>query len=338
MSRLRPLLRDAAYRSGALSFARRRQRRALTVVMFHRVLDPADPDFARPDPDFALSSALFDQLLGFFRDHYAAVSLRDVMNARDGVGALPDHALLITFDDGWADNLRNAAPLLRARGMPAVLFAVPEAIRSPCDTWWQEQVFAAARDGALDSWLDQDQRREAIMRGAAVGELPYPLDIVTRLVLMEPTRRAEILATLPASPRGVRMMLRPDEMPLLAGFWIDIGLHGYSHAPLTALVDVEGELHQAKQAVAALSAGTATTSALGCPHGRYNAIVIAAAHAAGMKLMFTSDPHLNLTCEGMLVPDRPLGRINVVARQIEAAPHRLAPAAAARWLWARDCR
>ena len=306
--------------------------------MFHRVLDPADQDYAQRDPDFALSARLFEQLLGFFHDHYAVVSLRDVMNARDDGRPLPDHALLISFDDGWADNLRNAAPLLRARGMPAVLFVVPEAIQSDGDAWWQEQVFAAARAGVLGTWLDQDQRREVILRGEAGGALPYPLDIVTRLVLMEPARRAEILATLPAVPLRARMMLRPDEVPTLAALGIDIGLHGYSHAPLTAVADVAGELNQAKLAIATLSAGTATTNVLGCPHGRYNAAVLAAAHEAGMKLVFTSDPQLNVTQDGMLVPDRPLGRINIVARQIEAAPDRLSPAAAARWLWARDCR
>ena len=46
MRTLRPLLRKAAYRSGALGMVRSRLRRALTVVMFHRVMDPADPDFA----------------------------------------------------------------------------------------------------------------------------------------------------------------------------------------------------------------------------------------------------------------------------------------------------
>jgi hypothetical protein len=57
-----------------------------------------------------------------------------------------------------------------------------------------------------------------------------------------------------------------------------------------------------------------------------------------MRLIFTSDPHLNLTRHGALVPARPLGRINVEARQITAGSHRLDPAATARWLWDRECR
>src|SRR5437773_6222275 len=150
---LRRLLRTAAYRSGALGLARTRLRRALTVVMLHRIMDPADPDFAQADPEFTLSTSLFDQLLGFFVNHYAVVSLDDVMRAREGVRPLPDHALLITFDDGWADNLRYAAPLLKERGLPAVIFVAAEPILSASKAWWQEQVFAAARAELLDDWV-----------------------------------------------------------------------------------------------------------------------------------------------------------------------------------------
>jgi peptidoglycan/xylan/chitin deacetylase (PgdA/CDA1 family) len=289
------------------------------VIMLHRVIDPADPDFTASDPTYTLSVPLFEQLLEFLRDHYAVVSLRDVMVASDGAGSLPDHAVLITFDDGWADNLRYAAPLLQARGLPAVVFAVPDAILAPGDRWWQEQVFAAGRAGKLPDG------------GSA-------LDLVARLVPMEADQRAQILASVPAGPCHARMMLTPEEVPQLAAFGIDVGLHGYSHAPLTMVPDVEAELTRAKQAIATMSGGTATTNVLGCPHGRYDARVIAGAHAAGMKLVFTSDPILNLTRNGALIQPRPIGRINVEARRITDEFQRFNPAAAARWLWARDCR
>ncbi len=339
MSGWRPLLRQFAYRSGALSLARVRMRRALTVIMLHRVVDPADLDFVHADPTYTLSAPMFDQLLAFFQNHYSIVSLGDVMAARDGTRNLPDHALLITFDDGWADNLRYAAPLLKSRELPAVIFVVPQAILSGSDAWWQEQVFAAGRSGMLDAWLDQGQIRARIMPGRDVGGLPHNLEVVTRLALMDEQERTEILATLPSMSCHSRMMLKPEDLPNLAAFGIDIGLHGYAHAPLTAVADVTTELCHAREAIAELSKGTAMTTALGCPHGRYDDRVIAGTDAAGVTLVFTSDPYLNLTKRGMLSARRPLGRINVEARHIAAAgPHRLDPAAAARWLWARDCR
>ena len=329
------LLRSVAFHSGALSLARRRQRHTLTALMLHRVLDATDPDYASADPAWTLPLLLFEQLLEFLVAHYDVVGLPDVIAAQEGIRPLPAHALLITFDDGWADNLRYAAPALSRKGIPAVVFAVPAAIAAPGRCWWQELVFAAARFDVLDVWLARQDVRQAL---AGLGERPHGLDIVSRLGAMDQAARDRLLADLPARQYHARMMLEPDELQQLQRYGIAVGLHGYSHLPLTRVRDVAAELRDAREAVHALSAGHATISALGCPHGLYDDDVVAAAYAQGIKHVFTSDPHLNITRNGMLDPARTIGRINVVARHIERAPGELDRAAAARWLWARDMR
>ena len=331
----RHLLRRAAYHTGALSLARLRQRDTLTVLMLHRVLDRADPDFASADPAWTLSLSLFEQLLDFAVRHYNVVSLSDVISAQEGLRPLPRHALLITFDDGWADNLRYAAPALSHKGLPAVVFAVPSAIASPGESWWQELVFAAARLRKLDGWMARADVRDVV---AALGDEPNGLDIVSLLGVMDEAARERLLAGFPAPFYHARMMLEPGDLRQLIGHGIDVGLHGYSHVPLTRVPDVTTELRLAREAVAALSDGKATISALGCPHGQYDNKVIEAARAQGIKHIFTSDPHLNATQAGMLDRARTIGRINVVGRHIELAPGELDPAGAARWLWARDVR
>ncbi len=338
MTTLRPILRQAAYRTGILSLVRISVRKALTVIMFHRVIDPSDPDYAAADPVYTVSAPLFEQLLGFLQDHYAVVDIRHVMDASIGVRALPEHALLITFDDGWADNLRYAAPLLQARSMPAIIFAAAQAVLSDATAWWHEQVFAADRCGGLDDWLGRDMNHARIFGADNDGSKRHPLDVVTRLALMETGERQAILATLPSQPCHARMMLKRNELSQLADFGIDVGLHGHRHVPLTALEDVGSELEMAREAIAAATAGTAVTSALGCPHGRYNDKVIAGAHGVGIKLVFTSDTLLNRTQGGMLAPASPFGRVGMTATELQSARDRLDPARAARWLWDRECR
>ncbi len=88
----RRLLRSLAYHSGVLSLARLRQADTLTVLMLHRVLDRADPDFASADPAWTLSLSLFEQLLDFVVRHYDVVSLADVVSAHEGLRRLPQRA------------------------------------------------------------------------------------------------------------------------------------------------------------------------------------------------------------------------------------------------------
>src|SRR5204862_6462518 len=53
---------------------------------------------------------------------YTVVSLEQVLDHYVGGAALPPRAILVTFDDGYRDNLENAVPILRRHGYPAVIF------------------------------------------------------------------------------------------------------------------------------------------------------------------------------------------------------------------------
>jgi peptidoglycan/xylan/chitin deacetylase (PgdA/CDA1 family) len=92
------------------------QERTLRVLMYHKVNDLTPNPTTVPTAVFEEQMALLAELgyvpvpLEAVRDHYL-------------LGAeLPERAVLITFDDGYRDNLENALPVLRRNGYPAVLF------------------------------------------------------------------------------------------------------------------------------------------------------------------------------------------------------------------------
>ena len=61
------LIKKALYVTGALGlYHRLRNRDTLTVIMFHRVLEPQDPRWASCDPDYTVSASLFSESLRFF--------------------------------------------------------------------------------------------------------------------------------------------------------------------------------------------------------------------------------------------------------------------------------
>ncbi|MDX6442769.1 MAG: hypothetical protein QOE43_2498, partial [Gaiellaceae bacterium] len=90
--------------------------RSLRVLMYHKVND-------LPGNRMSMPVSLFDEQMAQLRElGYVAVDL-DAVLAHYGAGTpLPKGAFLITFDDGYRDNLENAAPVLYKHGYPAVQF------------------------------------------------------------------------------------------------------------------------------------------------------------------------------------------------------------------------
>jgi peptidoglycan/xylan/chitin deacetylase (PgdA/CDA1 family) len=91
------------------------------LLMYHQVSDTVAPAFrtytVRPG-DFARQMAIVRRL-GF-----TSVSMDDLLEARAGMRTIPRRSVVITFDDGFRDCLRYAAPVLHANGLSATMYVV----------------------------------------------------------------------------------------------------------------------------------------------------------------------------------------------------------------------
>src|SRR5437016_5705942 len=84
--------------------------------MYHKVNDI-------PDNPVTVPTSLFDEQMAQLRElGYAVVGLDAVLAHYVDGAPLPPKAVLVTFDDGYRDNLENALPILERYGYPAVLF------------------------------------------------------------------------------------------------------------------------------------------------------------------------------------------------------------------------
>jgi len=57
---------------------------------------------------------------------YRAVAVEDLLRHMGGEITLPPRSLVLTFDDGYADNIENAAPILEDAGWTATIFLVTD--------------------------------------------------------------------------------------------------------------------------------------------------------------------------------------------------------------------
>lgn len=215
------LLDAALARSPLQPLFRRAARRRLTVLAYHGVEDPAR----------------FSEHLDHLLDHARPVGLSDLLAATSGGPALPPRPVLVTFDDGDR-SLLDAAPLLRARGIPAAVFPVASLLDGDVPPWWREV-------------------EDLLAAGARPGpDLPAAAPALIRLMkaLPDPERRA-VLARLregaPAAPPP-RPQLRAAELPELEAAGIEVGNHTWSHPclPRCDAALVEEEVLQAHDALA----------------------------------------------------------------------------------------
>lgn len=316
----RPALKAGMYHFGPLrAYHRARNRNVLTVVIFHRVLARTDPRFAYCDPEYTMPEDLFVACLRFFKEHYAVVSLADVLESQ-----LPDYPLLITFDDGWVDHEEVALPQLVNHKLPAVAFIAGDAIegRRPL-AFWETLLIHGFRGGTLgEAELEPLWKASGAPR-REVTDVPSLRRLIFALEELPDEQLRRVLAPIEdkLSPGGHRHFLRKVELSDLARNGIALGGHGSSHAPLSRLPDPAEDLRRAHRELTEAT-GTAPRS-MSFPHGRYTAEIAEAARAIGYSLLFTGDPVLNLIGPDGLSPT--LGRIELSTEAVSDAAGQFRP-------------
>jgi len=202
----------------------------LSILIFHRVLATRDP--LRPDePD----AAEFEAQMRWVRGWFNVMPLGDAVE-RLYQGRLPPRALAVTFDDGYADNVEIAAPVLHRLGMTATFFVSTAYLDGGC--MWNDRIIeaiAACRGERLE--LESIGFASVAVdtvaaRRDAVGSL------LRRIRHLEGTRRSEAVDAVTraaGAPDPGRLMMTPRQLLELRSMGMDVGAHTMTHPILTRL-------------------------------------------------------------------------------------------------------
>ena len=138
---------------------RRRSPRGV-ILLYHRIAGP------RYDPLLLdVSEFNFDAQLSLVSRTCVPLPLDEFESLRRG-GRLPARAVAVTFDDGYADNLHAAAPLLARHEIPATMFVTAGMIGSARGFPWDEADAGSPSHRALTV---EELRLLARQRGISIG-------------------------------------------------------------------------------------------------------------------------------------------------------------------------
>ena len=313
---MRIAIRRAAKRLFYPLYHRLNNSDTLTVAMFHRVLKRNDPRWASALPDWTVSDDIFEQCLRFFGRHYNVVQLSDVIASYRGERPLPKRSLLITFDDGYADNEEYALPLLRRYGLPAVVFVFSDALNSAARPWPEDLVSAHSRDEVS---FDELVAVHRALYGDTYAPPPDAGVLITRILDRGPRVEAsEVEAILSRLQKPLERVMTPAQMLSTAQLrrlhaeQVSIGAHGKTHSALPDVPDLDEELLHPRGVIARMLEiePDRATTALAFPYGSYDRRVVEQAKRQGYELLFTTIPALVPLSKGRLTTPL-LGRVNV---------------------------
>jgi peptidoglycan/xylan/chitin deacetylase (PgdA/CDA1 family) len=200
------------------------------VLLYHRVAQLEHDPYG-----FAVSPHHFSEQCAILRRHYVVVPLRDAVATRREV--------VITFDDGYADN-REAAAILAAAGLPATFFITIGRIGERCEVWWDRLEQLVTTCAPARGFLDLEIAGQPLWADLRSTEarVRAHMAIYWRLRRMSPAAIEPVLERL-ESQLGIRTverdthrwMTREELRELAANSGIDVGAHTLTHPMLTAV-------------------------------------------------------------------------------------------------------
>lgn len=251
----------------------RKERPALIGFMFHSLFkDQAEIESDLVDPFQPVTVEDFRAFIRYFSGQgYAFVSPQQILDGLDADGRY----IFITFDDGYANNLR-ALPVAREFGAPITIFAATNYILRNRSYWWDVH-YRERRARAADPAEFSAER-------AMLKNLSYS-EITDRLVSWF---GEDALA-----PQGeVDRPMTAEELKQAASDpLVTIGNHTTDHAILTACDESEitRQIGDCQESLTAMLGEAPEIIAY--PNGNYDDRVVRIAGQLGLRLGVTTAPH-----------------------------------------------
>jgi peptidoglycan/xylan/chitin deacetylase (PgdA/CDA1 family) len=200
------------------------------VLLYHRVDDTPDIH------GLGVTPAVFDAQLQWLRADCQIMPLDEML--RTPHEQLPERAVALTFDDGYDDNLRVAAPLLQRHQVPAAFLLTSRWLEDCGEYWWDTLERVLLIPSSTPAVLDIDiaGARVRLATASAEERLATHWRLHEALVHASLEERDRAVDALRAWGVGGAARVRPmmaDEVRQLATLpGVTIGAHTVNHLAL----------------------------------------------------------------------------------------------------------
>ena len=265
------------------------------ILGYHRITeDRFDPYSVR------VSVANFRSHLEVLKEQAQVLSLQALIDGlRDG--EVPPRSVVITFDDGYADNLVNAKPLLEQFQVPATIFVASGYIGGRF--WWDilaDAVFS--QDPVLEGLVDRVESALDITLVNGRGRRPSGdekmavlLSLYRHLLRAPNADRELVLAYLdnldphPGQITASRALTSGELAGLAREDMFEIGSHTVSHPILTNLPVNEQRFEIVESRKQIYEITGAPISSFSCPNGSWSEEVREILAEAGYRCACVSE-------------------------------------------------
>lgn len=206
------------------------------VLLYHRVTNlPYDPQ------QLAVSPVNFRNHLAYLTSNYNVCRFEDnwCTHKRPNV--------VITFDDGYEDNLLEALPILREYNVPATVFVATDAVENRECFWWDELAALVLEGEPKEHFTLEDKEYGGRWPTSSFDEKTQLYWRLHGWMLgLDLERRKKWLMQLKSwtglfdvNPGNYRLMSPQQVKEIAADPLITIGAHGQSHTRLSLLSPAE---------------------------------------------------------------------------------------------------
>jgi peptidoglycan/xylan/chitin deacetylase (PgdA/CDA1 family) len=288
------------------------------ILMYHRIAE------LNSDPwGLSVSPAHFAEHLKVLRSSRSVIALPDLVETlRRGYHPRqhPRQPVVVTFDDGYADNVDTAKPLLERYEIPATVFLVTGAIGSDREFWWDEldRVLLEPRelpqvlelrladcshrwelgaDAAYDSRACWKNRLWRTWEAPPTARHTLYYELWQRLYPLPDREKRALLdellawAGLDSLPRPSHRLVSLDQLKQLGECaLIGIGAHTVTHAALPELRP-ESQREEIQESRSFLErALSRPVSCFAYPHGGHDSSTVSLVREAGFTAACTTVP------------------------------------------------